>query len=120
MKKQQRGATFLGMLFIAAVLVFVAIVGVKMVPPYIEYFNVKKILASMRNAGEMKGSTPKEIRASFERRATIDNIQSIRAEELEIRAEGEEAVVTAAYSVKVPIMGNVSACMDFSTSTGKE
>jgi hypothetical protein len=118
MKKQQQGVTFIGMLFIAACIVFVAIIGVKMVPSYIEYFNVKKILVSMRNAGEMKGS-PKEIRSAFDRRASIDNITSIKGDDLEISKEGEEAVVTAEYSVKVPLMGNVSACMDFNTSSGQ-
>ena len=120
MQKQQRGVTFIGMLFIAAVVIFVAIVAVRLIPPYIEYFTIKKILVSMRNAGELKTSTPKELRSSFDRRATVDNVTAIKADELEISKEGEEAVVTAAYSVKVPVMGNVSACMDFSTSTGNE
>ncbi len=116
MKKQQQGATFLGMLFIAACIVFVAIIGVKMVPSYIEFFSIKKILVSMRNAGEMKEG-PKEIRAAFDRRASIDNITSIKGDELEISKDGEEALVTATYSVKVPLMGNVSACMDFKTAS---
>jgi hypothetical protein len=120
MIKKQRGATFIGMLFIAAAVIFVAIVAVKLIPPYIEYFTIKKILVTMRNAGDLKNSTPKEIRASFERRATVDNITAIKPEELEISKEGEEAVVTATYSQKVPIMGNVSACLDFSASTGNE
>lgn len=120
MQKKQRGVTFIGMLFIAAAVIFVSIVAVKLIPPYIEYFTIKKILVSMRNAGELKNSSPKELRASFDRRATVDNITAIKADELEITKEGEEAVITASYSQKVPIMGNVSACLDFSTSTGNE
>ncbi len=108
------------MLFIAAAVIFVAIIAVKLIPPYIEYFTIKKILVSMRNAGDLKNSTPKEIRASFDRRATVDNVTAIKADDLEIAKEGEEAVVTATYSQKVQLMGNVSACLDFSTSSGNE
>ena len=120
MKKKQQGATFIGMALIAIAVVFIAIVGIKMVPTYAEYFVVKKVLSTMKTSGELKNTTIQDIRKSFSRRAGIDNVTSVTAQDLQITKNGgEDAVVVADYSVKVPIAGNVSVCMDFSTSSDK-
>ena len=40
-KRAQRGLSMIGFLFVAAVIVVVAIVGFRMVPSYVEYFTVQ-------------------------------------------------------------------------------
>ena len=73
----------------------------------------------MEQNGETKG-TVKEIRNAFDRRNTIEGVQAdAAATDLEITKEGGEAVVTAAWSVKVPIVANFSACLDFTVTTAK-
>ena len=47
MQSHQRGLSMIGFLFVAVVLVFVAMLAMKLVPAYIEFFSVKKILATM-------------------------------------------------------------------------
>ncbi len=42
--KRQRGVTFIGMVLIAGLIVFAAIVGLKLIPAYIEYATVVNIL----------------------------------------------------------------------------
>ena len=66
-----------------------------------------------------QGPTVKEIRNAFDRRNTIEGVQAVRGEDLEITKEGGEAVVTATWSTKVPIIANFSACLDFSVTTAK-
>lgn len=116
MKKQQ-GATLVGMLFIAGLVVAGAILAAKLVPAYIEFMSVKKILNAMASSGDLKTMSPKELRSSFSKRADIDNVNSVKPEDLVISREGNEASVSVEYSVKVPVVANVSACMDFSAST---
>ena len=60
-----------------------------------------------------------EIRNAFDRRNTIEGVQAMRGEELEITKEGGEAIVTASWSTKVPVIANFSACLDFSVTTAK-
>jgi hypothetical protein len=72
----------------------------------------------MESAGDTKG-TVRDIRVSFDKRNAIEDIHSIRAEDLEITKEGGEAIVTANWSVKVPMIYNVSACIDFTATTAK-
>jgi hypothetical protein len=47
-------------------------------------------------------------------------VRAIEGTDLEIRKEGGETVVSADWSVKVPLIANVSACIDFSATTAKQ
>ncbi len=117
--ERQRGATFIGMLVIAALVIFVAVIGIKLTPSYIEYWSVKKILAAMAQDPALQGMSPREVRASFDRRADIDDVNSVKGNDLDISREDGKPVVGVAYSVKVHLFGNVNACLDFSASTAK-
>jgi hypothetical protein len=118
MISRQRGITLTNALIGMIVLAFLALFGAKLTPAYIEYFAVKKILATMEAQGDTKGSVT-EIRNSFARRNTIENVQAVAPNDLEITKEGGEVVVTATWSVKVPIIANFNACLDFTVSTAK-
>jgi type II secretory pathway pseudopilin PulG len=115
---KQRGITLTGAIMGMIVLALVGLFAAKLVPSYVEYFAVQKILKAMESQGDIKG-TVKEIRNSFDRRNSIENVQAMRGDDLEITKEGGETVVTATWSVKVPIVSNFSACLDFSVTTAK-
>ncbi|HET7731049.1 MAG TPA: DUF4845 domain-containing protein [Usitatibacter sp.] len=116
--EQQRGLSLVNLIIWLAVLGFLAVMAMKLVPAYLEYANVKKILATMEQAGDLKGSV-REIRYAWEKRNAIEDIKSVRGEDLEITKAGGETVVTAAWSVKIPLVGNASACLDFMATTAK-
>jgi len=116
---KQKGVTLIGMLFIGMMVVFAALVAMRMVPSYLEYFSIKKVLAAVTNDVELKNMSIKEIRDAFDRRANIDNITSIKPDDLEISKEDGGVVIEVSYSVKKPIAGNVSVVMDFNVSTAK-
>ncbi|HEX9450758.1 MAG TPA: DUF4845 domain-containing protein [Burkholderiales bacterium] len=114
---RQRGVTFIGMMFIAGLIVFAAIIGLKLVPAYIEYATVVNILRDIAHGPESRG-TPKDIQTSFKKHAQIDAIETIKAEDIEIEKEGDQVVLRANYSVKIKLFGNLNACIDFSPSSG--
>jgi Tfp pilus assembly protein PilE len=116
---QQRGLSLMGLIVTLGVLAFLAIMAAKLLPAYVEYFSVKKILAAMDYNGETKG-TVSEIRRHYDTRNAIEDVKSVEGKDLEIRKEGGETVVSADWSVKVPIVANVSACIDFSATTAKQ
>jgi len=98
---------------------FVFVVGVKLVPAYIEYFSIKKIFSSMEAAGDLKG-TVREIRNSFEKRNNIENVQDVHPDDLEITKEGGETVISVSWSKKVGLVSNISACLDFFVTTAPQ
>jgi hypothetical protein len=115
--KKQRGMGFLGNLIIVVALILIAITGMRLAPAYIEYFAVKNILRAMASSAEVQGGNAKEIRSAFDTRASIDQIASVKGEDLEIDKNGNTTVVSAKYTVKTPLAGNVSVVIDFSAST---
>jgi hypothetical protein len=115
---KQSGISLTGLIVTLAVLGFLAVMAAKLMPAYIEYFSVKKMFSSMEQAGDLKGSV-REIRKSFETRNAIEDVKGVHGDDIEVTKEGGETVLTAAWSVKVPMVGNVSACLDFVVTTAK-
>lgn len=118
MRSRQQGVSLSGVIVWLAVLGFLGVMAAKLLPSFTEYYNVRKVFAAMDAAGDLKG-TVREIRGSFERRAVIDDIRSIRPEDLEIGKEGGETVVSASWSQKIHMVGNLSACLDFTATTAQ-
>ena len=116
--RKQGGVSLMGLIVTLSVLGFLGVMAAKLLPAYIDYLSVKKILASMEQAGDLKLSV-REIRKSYETRNAIENVQAVKGDDLEIGKEAGETVVSANWSVKVPMVSNVSTCLDFSVTTAK-
>ncbi len=116
---KQRGVSLSGLIVTLAVLGFIAVLGAKLLPSYIEFFSVKKILAAMDKNGETQGTVP-DIRRAFDRRNAIEGVTSVAGQDLDIsKDESGQTVVSATWSVKIPMVYNVSACLDFNATTAK-
>src|ERR1700693_3682032 len=115
---KQRGISLSGLIFWLAIGGFLAVMAAKLLPSYVEYFSVKKMFATMVEAGDLKG-TVRDIRRSFDTRNAIEDVKSVRGEDLEVTKEGGETVITATWSVKIPMVGNASACLDFMVTSAK-
>jgi hypothetical protein len=116
-RKTQGGATFLGMLIVGAMLVFVALVVMKMVPAYTEFMSVKKVMKAMHDE-PLEDMTKPEIRESFDKRASTAYIDSVKGSDLSVeKGLDGKTVVSVEYQITKPIMGNVSVLMDFAASS---
>lgn len=100
MRSRQRGITFFGLLFNAAVLAVLGLVGVQAVPTYIEYIAIGKAVDKART-----GQTPDEIRSIFDKVASVDDIKSIAGKNLEIFKESEKVVVAFEYQREIHLAG---------------
>ena len=115
--KKQGGATMIGMAFIAAALIFVAIIVMKMVPSYIEYFSVKKVLQAMSQES-LSSMSKKEIMNSFDKRRDVAYVDVVKGDDIIIEKNDTGAtVVSVQYQVTKPIVANVSVVMDFEASS---
>ena len=116
-RKTQGGATLLGMLIVGAMIVFVALIAMKMVPAYTEYFSVKQALKAMKQES-LSTMSKREIMNSFDRRASTGYIEVVKGSDLIIeKTVGGDTVVSVEYQVIKPVAGNVSVLIDFSASS---
>jgi hypothetical protein len=115
--KYQRGMTAIGWVVVLALVLSYVFIGIKIVPTYIEFFSLEKVLATMAKDPSFPAMSAKEIRESFSRRATIGYITVVGSEDLDISKENGENVVSVEYSQKIPLIYNISVVIDFSAST---
>lgn len=115
--KRQQGATFLGMVIIGGILVFAAIIGIKIAPAYLEFMAVKKVIHAM-NQDALSTMSKNDIKTSYVNRASIDAIQSVTADDLIIEKDTTgKTIVSVQYKVIKPVMGNVSVILDFAATS---
>lgn len=110
--RKQAGLSMIGFLLVAALVAMAVLVGVKLAPAYIEYYSLKNILKNMVNDHDLQTASVAEIKRSFDNRAVIASV-STRSGDLTISKDGGSLTIGTSYSVKVPLAGNVSACLDF-------
>jgi len=117
MQTQQRGLTMIGFLFVAVMLVFVAMLAMKLVPAYIEFFSVKKVLATMGRESDIRSKSNAEIRSDFDRRAGVSYVTVVKPENLSVDRSGGTPVISVDYTFRTKLVGNVSLVVDFSASS---
>ena len=115
--RKQTGVSLGGLVGILFVLFFVALLGFKLFTPYMEFFTIQKNFKSVAANPELKTAPKKDIAAAFDRTRTIDNITAITSEDMEINKDGNNLVISASYSVKVPLVANASVLLDFAPSS---
>jgi hypothetical protein len=114
----QAGLTLIGFIFVAAIVLTVAMIGFRVLPSYIEYFSVEKTLKqTLLNARD--GVTLAEFRKDFDLKASADYIDSVRGSDVELNKQGNALVATATWSKTLPLVGNASILLDFQASASK-
>ena len=115
---KQQGMTFIGLVLIIAGIVFVAVIGIKLTPSYLEYLTIKKAIAKIAHEPSFAEMSAKDIKDEFNKSATIDNIRVIDYDDLVIaKDDSGKNTVSVEYQAVVPLVANISALMDFKAST---
>ena len=109
-RTHQRGLSLIGLILVCVVLVFGALLVVKVFPTVTEFIAIKRALVKARN----EGTDPPGIRAAFERASAIDDFTSITGKDLQIvRRPSGEYSVSFAYEKRIPLFGPASLVLDY-------
>ena len=119
MPAKQRGLGFFGFILGAFVLVLASIGGLKLIPTYMEDAKVANLFAAIASNPEMQKASPRDIRMSFTKRASIDGINAVNADDIEIVNNSGRLELSASYAVKVPLAANVSLYLEFNPTSAK-
>jgi hypothetical protein len=115
--RHQRGVSLSGLLVWGVVIAAVALLGIRVAPDVIDYYKIKKIVAS--TAANSSGKTVPEIRNIFGKYADVDHIETITAADLDISKEGNEVVIAFGYEKRIPLFLNVSLLIEFQGSSSE-
>jgi hypothetical protein len=111
MRSRQRGATFLGILTIVAIVGFGLYGAIRVFPLYMEYLSI--VRAMEQTAKEDVGGTPQTLRNAMDRRWTVEDIKSIDPKDIEIKRQGNGYTMRAWYRAEAPFISNISLVVDF-------
>jgi len=100
MKSNQRGISFIGILFVGGVLAFTGVIAAQVFPTVLEYQAVTK--AASKAA---VGNTVPEVRSIFDKAAQIDDIKSVTGKDLDVTKLGDKTIVGFAYTKEIHIGG---------------
>jgi Tfp pilus assembly protein PilE len=118
MRDRQTGLSLMALIAVLVVVAVIALFGMKLIPSYIEYRSAKYAIQAI--ARENPNASPQQIRKNFEARSTIDNIESIKPDGLDITKQGNDLVISFAYRKEVPLFSNVGVYIDYAASTGAQ
>ena len=113
---RQQGASLISMLFLAIVVGFVMLMGMRIFPSVNEYLTIRKAVTQIMKAGPASAA---DIRGAFAKTIEIEySIHTIGAKDLDIQPlhDGSGFRTSYAYNVEIPVVEPVFILMKFSGS----
>lgn len=95
--KRQRGMTVIGMLLLIIVIAFAALVGMKVIPMYIQYYSIKSTIESVRKEPQLAQMGAQDIQNAIQKRFDIGYVNNVTARELKIRNDRGGRVLDLIY-----------------------
>ena len=117
-RHRQRGLTMTGFIFTAIVVVTAVMIGFRVMPAYIEYYTVQKVLAKTLEDSK-QGFSLYQFRRDFDLKASADYIDSVRGSDVEVAKDGNNLVATANWTRTLHLVGNVSLLLEFEATAKK-
>jgi len=114
--QRQAGISIMGLIIALVVVIFVALLAFKLIPPVLEFRTQKQGIQAI--ARERQNSTVADIRRAWDTRGAIDDY-ALKASDLEITKQGNQVVISFAYRKEVPLFANVGLYIDFAASSGE-
>jgi hypothetical protein len=114
MRNRQTGVSLMGLLIGMFVLLFLVLLGFKLIPPYMEFSRAKSAIETI---GRGKPASVNDVRKQFDARATVDDIATLKGSDLEITKDGNDVVISFAYRKEVPLFANLGMYVDFAADS---
>lgn len=113
-KSKQRGMSVTSWIFIIAVVLFFTLLGVKLIPSYLQFYSIQGVLESIQEDHSLKKAPPKKIRQIFNRRIDINGVYDFDQDSLKItKTKGGKTTVAVDYEIRKEMAGNVDVIMVF-------
>ena len=114
--RKQGGLTLIGFIIVLAITIFVAFIGMKIVPIYMEYYSV---VSAMNGVASERGSanlSPYDIRVRVLNRLYVSySAENVKEQHIKI-FRGNGVNLRIAYEVRKPVIGNLDVVAKFDKS----
>jgi hypothetical protein len=109
---RERGLTLIGFLILLALALFVAYLGMKIVPIYLNHYSVVSSMKSLAEEPNVDTMSEARLRDLLARKFETSYVQHVSSRDIQIeRGRGLELV--AEYEVREDLIGNLDAVVSF-------
>ncbi len=113
---RQRGMTAVGWLFVLVLVAVFATILIRLVPVYIDGFNVYSSLSSLESDIQAKGKSPLELRKMLMKRLDINMVRDVKTENISFSRDRNGTIVEVDYEVRRKLFGNLFMVVVFNKS----
>ncbi|MBP6700863.1 MAG: DUF4845 domain-containing protein [Halioglobus sp.] len=109
----QRGMSLPAIMLVVAMVGFFVMVGIRMVPRYLEYLSIREIVETVAREYNPDEEDLGDIRRRIDTMFNTNQINDLQPKDVEIFHKEGRTYIDAGYEVRVPVMGIVEAVMNF-------
>lgn len=113
----QKGLSLSGFVTWLIIFAILALIAFKLGPAYMDDFTIQKHFRILAKDSSLAAGTRPAVEYAYSKRADIDRIDVISPKDIVISKEGAGLSLSATYRKCVPMVYNISACMDFNPSS---
>lgn len=109
----QRGFGLGKVMLVLALVVFFVSLGIKMLPSYLTYYQVRSVMERVVERPDMVGAGPRAVLAAVTRQLGIDGIRAVDSKAFHVARKGDDIVLSVDYQVQEHVGYNVDVMMHF-------
>ena len=111
----QNGMTAISWAAVLGLGAVMVLIALKLLPIYLEIFNVSSHVSKLNEDGGLQDMSDEEILITLQKRFSIDNVESVKNDDVIITRDGSGVTVAVDYEVRKSLLGNVDAVVVFSS-----
>lgn len=113
-KHQQRGISILGWSIILSMAGIYIVVGLKMLPVYLEFYKVKDVMSSIASDNTIAVTAKKDIERALKKRLSTNDVRLTREQYKILKVKGRKSyAIKVDYKKETPLFSNISLVSHF-------
>lgn len=114
--RYQKGMSGVGWLLILALIAFFTLLGLKVIPAYMNSMTVGSVLSGMEEEPGLGRKSPAEIMETLNKRLSINMIKDIGRDEIYLESGKDMYYIDIEYEVRRDFIGNIDLVLSFDKS----
>ncbi|TGN41049.1 DUF4845 domain-containing protein [Marinobacter confluentis] len=110
---RQSGASALVILIMVLFFGGLLTIGIKLGPAYLDDQTISKAVESISDTEGLSRMGPAEVRTLINKRLLVNNVRSLKPEDITIKKNGDTVLITVEYEVRDNIFRNIDTVVHF-------
>lgn len=115
-RHSQKGLTTIGWILVIAIFGGIVLTGLKILPMYLDYFNVKSVVDSVANDPAIDPKSKRDLWDSISKRLRINSVRYIKREDVGFSRKEGVTTITVDYKVEKPYIAQLYLVAKFNYS----